>query len=160
MQIEKATRGEKAREKLEQSWAPEAAAAYWVNRSSRAILKLHEARLKPLGLQLAHLPVLISLEEQGALSIGELARIARVEAPSMVQLLARMERDGLVQREENPADKRSARISLTRKARAKIPAAKAALNQGEKDATAPLSARERETLIELLRKVAIALESQ
>ncbi len=140
------------------SWAPGAAAAWGLNRASRAILKLHEVRLKPLGLQVAWLPVLVSLEEQGELTVTQLANIARVEAPSMVQLLARMERDGLITRAANPDDKRSARISLTRKARAKVPAAKAGLLQGEKDATAQLSPRDRSLLIELLQKVARAAE--
>nr|WP_275410201.1 MarR family transcriptional regulator [Streptomyces sp. SID14478] len=54
-----------------------------------------------------------ALAQGGAMSQKELARLARIEQPSMAQLLARMERDGLVERAPAPDDRRGSLISLT-----------------------------------------------
>jgi DNA-binding MarR family transcriptional regulator len=43
----------------------------------------------------------------------DLAHLAQIEQPTMAQLLARMERDGLIRRSPNPQDSRSSLISLT-----------------------------------------------
>jgi DNA-binding MarR family transcriptional regulator len=102
---------------------------------------------------------LFALEEGEPLSQKELAEAARIEQPSMAELLARMERDGVVQREPNPEDKRGSLTSLTRAARARLPDAKEALWQGEDEATAELSEREKATLIKLLQKVVRNLEA-
>ncbi|MBF5046654.1 MarR family transcriptional regulator [Aggregicoccus sp. 17bor-14] len=141
------------------SWNPEATAAFWLNRASRALLRLHESRLRPLGFGMSQLPVLLALEADGALSQKELARCARVEQPTMAEQLARMERDGVVQREPNPEDRRGSLTSLTRTARARLPELKAALLRGEEEATAGLSAKERATLLQLLQRVVQNLEA-
>jgi DNA-binding MarR family transcriptional regulator len=147
------------RPKKERRWDPEGSSAYWINRASRALVRLHEARLRPLGFGMSHLPVLFTLEEREPLSQKELAQVARVEQPTMAEALARMERDGVVERAPNPEDKRSSLTSLTRAARAKLPAAKLALWRGEDEATAQLSEREKKALIKLLQKVVQSLEA-
>ena len=83
----------------------------------------------------------------------ELAKLARIEQPTMAQLLARMERDGLIRRTANPQDKRSSLISLTPLALKKLPSARAVLVQGNKEALRGLTDREIETLSRLLRRV-------
>lgn len=140
-------------------WDPEASAAFWLNQASRLLLRLHEGRLRPLGFGMSQLPVLIALEEDGALPQKELALRARVEQPTMAEMLARMERDGVVERRPNPDDKRGSLASLTRRSKARLPKAKAALVQGEKDALAGFSAEEKELLLGLLRRVVGNLEA-
>jgi DNA-binding MarR family transcriptional regulator len=107
---------------------------------------------------MSHMPVLHALQDGGSLSQKDLARFARVEQPTMAELLGRMERDGVVQREPNPEDGRGSLTSLTRKARARWPKAKGALMQGEHDATAGFSAEEKAQLISLLQRVLDNLE--
>lgn len=131
---------------------------FWINHTSRVMMRLHEARLRPLGLSMGQLPVLIALAERGALAQKELAGLARVEQPTMAELLARMERDGLVQREPNPEDKRGSLISLTSTARERLTQAKAALIQNEDKATTDLSPEEKTTLMGLLQRVLTNLE--
>jgi len=135
------------------NWDPEATAAFWINRASRLLIRLHESRLRPLGFGMSQLPVLIALEEGGTLTQKELAQVARVEQPTMAEMLARLERDGVVEREPNHDDKRGSLTSLTRKARARLPKARAALMQGERDATAGLSDEEKTLLLSLLERV-------
>lgn len=141
-----------------QAWNPEFSVGFWINHTSRVMMRLHEARLRPLGLSMGQLPVLIALAERGALAQKELAGLARVEQPTMAELLARMERDGLVQREPNPEDKRGSLISLTSTARERLTQAKAALIQNEDKATTDLSPEEKTTLMGLLQRVLTNLE--
>ena len=94
-----------------------------VSLAARAFARLSEARLKPLGFGIGYLPVLVALEEGQAETQRDLARFAKIEQPSMAQLLARMERDGLIKRTPDPADGRSSRVSLTDTARARLPEA-------------------------------------
>ena len=51
----------------------------------------------------------------------------------MAQMLARMERDGLIHRAPDPVDGRSRRIGLTETARARLPDACAALLRGNRE---------------------------
>lgn len=139
--------------KLPKQWDPEASSAYWINRASRALLRLHESRLRPLGFGMSHLPVLLALEDGVARSQKDLAARACVEQPTMTEMLTRMERDGVVEREPNPEDKRGSLVTLTRRSRSRLPKAKAALLQGEEEAMASFTKEERALLLKLLQRV-------
>ncbi len=143
-----------------ESWDPGSSASFWINRASRLLLRLQEGHLRPLGFGMSQMPVLHALQDGGALSQKELARWARVEQPTMAEMLARMERDGVVQREPNPKDRRGSLFSLTRRARLRLPKAKAALIQGEQEVMAGFSATEKELLLTLLQRVVSNLETQ
>lgn len=132
---------------------PDDMVGFWINLASRSILRVLDARLRPLGFAMSHLPVLRALAEGGALSQKDLARIARVEQPTMAEMLARMERDGLVEREPNPEDKRGSLTSLTRSARTRIPKASETLVAGEREAMAGFSDHEKALLLEFLQRV-------
>lgn len=80
------------------------------------------------------------------------ARAIKVEQPSMAQLQARMERDGLIRRAP-PRDRRSSLIALTDKARAKLPAGRGILEAGNREAMSGLSDEEVAPLIDLLQRV-------
>ena len=80
------------------AWNPESTPAFWINRGSKALLRHFDARLRPFGFAMSHLPVLGVLAGGRSLSQTDLARAARVEQPSMAETLARMVRDGVVQR--------------------------------------------------------------
>ena len=131
---------------------------HYFSRIARGLARVGDARLRPLGFATAQLPVLTALKNGERLSQGELARWARVEQPTMAQLLARMERDGLIRREPDPNDRRSSLVSLTEDARARLPAGREILRQGNRDATRGLSDGEVDTLLTLLRRVLANVE--
>lgn len=133
--------------------APEALVGFWLNLASRALMRTMDARLRPFGFSLSHLPVLRALAEHGAHTQKDLARLARVEQPTMAELLARMERSGLVQRQPNPIDKRGSLVSVTRSARTKLTKAAEALLNGEREAMAGFSAKERALFLDFLQRV-------
>src|SRR5262245_14602379 len=134
------------------TWDPELTAAYWINRTSRALARRFDACLRPFGFAMSHFPVLGALAAGGSLSQTELAQAAGVEQPSMAETLARMERDGIVRREPNPNDKRGSLFSVTSQARARFPKAKSALMKCERQAMAGLDEGEQALLRELLKR--------
>lgn len=134
-------------------WNPEEHPGHYFSRISRVLTRIGDARLREIGFATAQLPVLSLLKDGACRSQSELARLVRVEQPSMAQLLARMERDGIVRREPDPADRRSSLVSLTASAAARLPAGRAVLRQANTEMTRGLSADEVKTLVGLLRRV-------
>jgi MarR family transcriptional regulator for hemolysin len=140
-------------------WAPMEHPGHYLSRISRGLTRVGDARLRPLGLATAQLPVLSMLRGGERLSQAELAKTAKVEQPTMAQLLARMERDGLIRREPDPGDRRSSLVMLTDAARERLPAGRQVLREGNAEMTRGLSEDEVATLIGLLRRVLANVEA-
>jgi DNA-binding MarR family transcriptional regulator len=126
---------------------------HYLSRISRGLTRIGDARLRRLGLATAQLPVLSMLRNGERLSQADLAKAAKVEQPTMAQLLARMERDGLIHREPDPRDRRSSLVMLTDAARERLPAGRQVLREGNVEMTRGLSPEEVATLVGLLRRV-------
>ena len=71
--------------------------------------------------------VLLPLYEEDGLRMGELAGRARLSKQTMTQMIARLERDGLVERRADSSDGRATLICLTERARRFEPVAAAVL---------------------------------
>jgi DNA-binding MarR family transcriptional regulator len=134
-------------------WDLFATPAPLINMASRAFARLAERRIGALGFSAGQLPVLYLLRDGSAMSQKELTLFARIEQPSMAQMLARMERDGLIRRTPDPNDGRSSLVSLTEAALAKLPMAREALKEGSEAALAGFSHDEVATLIGLMRRL-------
>ncbi len=132
---------------------PEEFVGFWINLVSRTLVRALDDQLRPFGFAMSHLPVLRALAGGRALSQKELARAARVEQQTMAELLTRMERAGLVEREQNPDDKRGSLTSLSRNARARFPKAVAALHAGEHQAMLGFRDDEKALFIQFLQRV-------
>jgi DNA-binding MarR family transcriptional regulator len=129
-----------------------------ISLAARGFARLSEARLKPLGFGVGHLPVLVALQDGQPGSQRDLARFARIEQPSMAQMLARMERDGLISRTPDPVDKRSSQVALTDDARARLPDACAVLFDGNAAALAGFTDAEAAQLTALLTRLIANLD--
>ena len=129
-----------------------------ISLAARGFARLSEARLKPLGFGVGHLPVLVALRDGGASTQRDLARFAKIEQPPMAQMLARMERDGLIQRAPDPADGRSSRITLTEVAEARLPDAVAALLRGNHEVLHDFTNEEVGLLVALLTRLIANLD--
>ena len=126
--------------------------------AARGFARLSEQRLKPLGFGVGHLPVLVALKEGQAGTQRDLARFARIEQPSMAQMLGRMERDGLIRRAPSTADGRSSLVTLTSEAEARLPAALDVLLQGNSEALDGFTKEEEAQLAALLRRMIANLD--
>lgn len=129
-----------------------------ISLAARGFARLSEARLKPLGFGVGHLPVLVALRDGAASTQRDLARFAKIEQPPMAQMLARMERDGLIRRTPDPDDGRSQRITLTKLAERRLPDAVAVLLKGNRDVLRGFTDDEAGILVDLLTRLIANLD--
>ena len=139
-------------------WDPGDNPAYLLGRAARLFTRRADERLRKHGFGAAQIPVLKALKDGIAMSQTELVTLAKIEQPTMAQMLARMERDGVVRRTPNPADGRSSLFSLSAASLAKVAAARRVLVQGSEEMLAGLSAAEVAQLGALLLRVIANLE--
>jgi MarR family transcriptional regulator for hemolysin len=144
--------------KTNDEWNPEIFATYWINYASRLIQSRFEKVLRPLGFGLPYVGVATELAKSGPLLQRDLAKRYGVEQPTMAALLTRMERDGLVSRKPHPQDKRASLVSLTAKAKSRLPEVKRRLAKEAREFTDGLSDPETKMLTSLLRKVVKSLD--
>ena len=82
--------------------------------AAQAVEARIESSLTPLGLSLAKLNVLgILVGSKNPLTLGELAQRLACVRSNVTQLVDRLEADGLVRREADPADRRSIMAVVT-----------------------------------------------
>lgn len=84
-----------------------------INHLSRQITHALNEELKTHGVAPGQFPVLLCLWEQDGLTQRELYERVKIEQATMSNTLKRMERDCLIYREPDPADRRAMRIHLT-----------------------------------------------
>jgi MarR family transcriptional regulator for hemolysin len=133
---------------------------FWINHASRLLVREFEQQLRPLDFGMAYLPVVMAIKENGPLLQKHLAELAHVEQPTMAALLVRMERDGLIQQDPHPSDKRARLVSLSTKAKKRVPSAMKRLGEVAEQATSGLNEEERAMIIALMRRVVNNLEQQ
>jgi DNA-binding MarR family transcriptional regulator len=124
--------------------AEAAAVRQGVQRLSRRL----QGERSPVGLSLTKTSLLGHLVRHGDLSPGELAAADRLQPQSVTRVLAELERDGLVQRYQDPADKRTRRMRITVTGRAALGADMRQRDEWLADAMTDLTATERATLLE------------
>ncbi len=90
---------------------------YQVNHLARLMAQALKERIEALGVVPGQFAQLLALYEQDGLTQAELCERVRIEQPTMASTLNRMERDGLIRRVPDPADRRRARVMLTTQAR-------------------------------------------
>ncbi|MBI3864535.1 MAG: MarR family transcriptional regulator [Planctomycetia bacterium] len=89
---------------------------YWVCSTSHALRRALNTELAKEGITYRQWEVLARIALQGELSQSELADALGIEAPTLVGILDRMERDGWLDRYSCPNDRRKKRIRATEKA--------------------------------------------
>jgi homoprotocatechuate degradation regulator HpaR len=82
-----------------------------------AVMAHTRPSLREHGLSDQQWRVLRVLGEHGAVETGRVASEAYILGPSLTGVLARMERDGLIRRERDPADQRRTVVEATPKGR-------------------------------------------
>jgi DNA-binding MarR family transcriptional regulator len=91
---------------------------YALRRAAGAMMAELGDRLRPLGLKISDVAVLILLSDDGRRTSSEIGRILDVQRANMVPLLGRIERGGWIRRE--PIDRKSQALALTDAGRATL----------------------------------------
>lgn len=79
---------------------------YWVCQASHALQRAFNDELAPQGVTYRQAQVLACLALEGRLSQTDLAERMRIEPPTLVGILDRMERDGWIRRDGDKQDRR------------------------------------------------------
>lgn len=108
----------------------------------------------------AYLGVLMSLWREDGLKVIDLGRRAGLEPSTMTGLLDRMERDGLLERRADPADRRVLKIFLTEKGLEARDPAVAIVDRTLNGVFAGVEPGEIETVKALMRRVLINLREE
>lgn len=91
-----------------------------VVRAEKAVVRELTKVLAPLDLKIPQLDVLMNLYRHPGLSQHELARRLLVGRSNITMLLPQLEKQGLLNREGDPKDKRVMRLTLTDKGRERL----------------------------------------
>ena len=86
-----------------------------LKKANRLLMKKANELLKPHGITHAYTYFLMALYQQDGLTQSEMHKQIGIEQPTAVRTLDRMERDGLIMREQSPNDRRAVLIKLTDK---------------------------------------------
>ena len=126
-----------------------------IKRASLELEKTALAILAPYGMNLTQYKIIVYLYNTPPASTRQvdLERAFSMTNPSVTSVLNTLVKKGLVYREENPEDRRSNTISLTKKAIDLREELEAAGDQLEEVIVAGLTPKERTTMIALLKKI-------
>ena len=138
----------------------ETSAGYLTNWAARLFARELERQLAASGIASAYMPVIFALGDGSTLTQKDLAVRAAVEQPTMAATLKRMERDAMITRRPDPADKRSALVALTPLALGHVETVERVVRTINATALEPLDADERRQFMSLLRRVITVLEAQ
>ncbi|GHC73962.1 MarR family transcriptional regulator [Nocardiopsis terrae] len=81
--------------------------------ASRAVTNLYRPLLAPLGLTYPQYLVMMLLWERGECSVKEIGAVLQLDYGTLTPLLKRLETNGLLRRDRDPADERSVRVLPT-----------------------------------------------
>lgn len=115
--------------------------------------RTREATLAGFGLDQSRLDVLGTLRRSGPpyrLTAGELSRRCRVTPGATTQRVARLEKDGYVERVRDAADRRTVHVALTAGGSAKLDRVFAAVMAADEGVLGPLSQSDRSALERIL----------
>lgn len=133
--------------------AAPAAMAFQVLEAAREVEARLESALGGVGLSLAKFGVLARLVEAGEpLPLGCLAERCSCVRSNMTQLMDRLEADRLVERVQEPKDRRSVLAALTEAGRERYSEAAGILEAADRELFAPLGEVERAALKLLLQR--------
>jgi DNA-binding MarR family transcriptional regulator len=131
---------------------------YLVKRVQQGLRRECDAALKPTGLSMSQYSTLRALHEHPEASAAELARLCFVTRQSLQDVLNGLRAAGLVETSDAPPRGRARSLQLTRLGSRRLSAAHDAVFGVEAVMLQGISARDRRTIAEVLRRCAENVE--
>ncbi len=103
--------------------------------------------------------VLVLVEANPGINQTSLAKAVGADRSTMVPIIDRLERRGLLERQAMPGDRRAHALRLAKSGQARMARFRATVVEHEKRLAAGLSAAERQVLLDLLRRLRQAAEA-
>jgi DNA-binding MarR family transcriptional regulator len=126
---------------------------YQIGLLSRLFDRSLQESLRDLGVAPGQFAPLVMLFEQDGLTQAELCRRINVEQPTMANTLERMERDGLIKRKPDAADRRRALVFLTQKAKDVRAQVMEGVREVSNRTVAQISAADQDAIFRLLARM-------
>lgn len=127
--------------------------------AARTGQELARLRLNPMGLSV-QLCGVMNLLAEGPISQQALGEQLGIDRTTVVELIDELERQGVVERRRNPADRRSYALHLTVKGRTVQKRAAKAFDSAAEEFFGPLSAAERKGLADMLRRLIVSAQAK
>ena len=127
--------------------------AHWICMTARGFERAMRSELVPEGITHRQCQVLAWLALKGSLSQVELAERMNIEPATLVSVIDRMERDGLLARESDPDDRRRKMIKPLPKAEPVWKKVSVCAERVQARATKGMTKKQLKTLTELLQIV-------
>jgi DNA-binding MarR family transcriptional regulator len=89
---------------------------FLIGRVSRRLNKITKESIMPYKLTTSQFFLLIALYEENGILISKLAEKVALDKATLTGIIDRLERDGFVERRDDPKDRRAIRVYLTPKA--------------------------------------------
>lgn len=128
-------------------------AGYLINHAARLCAIELRQQIAPLGLAPAQFMTLLELWREDGLTQKDLVDRLDVEQATMANTIARMERDGLIERRPHPEDRRARSIYMTQKAKSLEAPATRAANSVNENTLSIMSADEQKQFIDIMQRV-------
>lgn len=115
---------------------------------------LSHARRRPAWVDMTYQQYnVLRIITDGEASQGEIARRLMVTAPVITRLASALVEDGLVERREDPADRRSVRLAITRKGKKQVEAMRKDLEGAARELLEPLAQEDRSAIAGALEQL-------
>jgi MarR family transcriptional regulator, transcriptional regulator for hemolysin len=134
-------------------FAPDRSFGFLLHDIARLLRKRYEQRARPLGLTRAQWQALAFLQRNEGINQSGLAELLDLEPITLARLVDRMEEAGLVERRDDPADRRAHRLYLTGRAQPMLERGRALADTVYDEAFAGVANGERDRVIDLLARV-------
>ncbi|MHA7969283.1 MarR family winged helix-turn-helix transcriptional regulator [Rhizobium terricola] len=126
-------------------------ATYLAGQLAKEFARALQTRAAKLGFSAGQFPILLELWNEEGLTQKQLLERVDVEQATMANTLARMERDGLIERRPHPSDRRAQLVFLTIKARNLKDEALSAASEADQALFAGFRRFEKELMLEYMR---------
>jgi DNA-binding MarR family transcriptional regulator len=127
---------------------------YQLRRAQIAVFQNFARAMADFDITPGRFGVLQVIAANGGLSQSELGAILGIDRSTVVAVIDRLERDGLVRRAKAPRDRRSHALQLSEKGAVTLAVLEQRVAAHERDIARALSAAERKTLLNLLARIA------
>ena len=126
---------------------------YHLRRAQSAVFQDFAASMNGTDITPGQFGVLALIQANSGLSQTRLAQILGIDRSTLVAVLDKLERQGLVERAARPNDRRSHALKLSRQGQTRFEALARLVKKHEARIARQLSSRERQMLIELLQRI-------
>jgi DNA-binding MarR family transcriptional regulator len=120
--------------------------AFQVRRTWLSMRAALNAELKEFGLTTPQYATLMILEKDPGASNSEVSRAVSTTRQAANEMLANLEREGLIERRPHPSDRRSHQLFLTDRGRRRLTKARVAAAKREQEMEAGFTPEERKTI--------------